>query len=76
MIVICVIVKFVTCYLGAENVFNHEQRNSKVFNGFYTATLIQQILQLTAFITALIILYLIRTILRKRPVCQTELCEP
>ena len=73
-IIVCVVIKFVSVYEGAEMSYEDDRVSMLLYHLFYVPTIIQQCIQLLAFIMSIFILFGIRNVLNKRPICQTGLC--
>ena len=75
VIVTCSIIKYACAAKGVREFYKFRHYNQKLREAYYIASIIMQFFQILMFILTVIILYVIRTMLSKPPVCQTGLCQ-
>ena len=75
LFIVCMLTKFVTVYISASDLYDENDPGKGCYMAHYSATIVEQCLQMVLLILSLLILYKIRTILGQRPVCQTGLCQ-
>ena len=75
IVIVCCITKYVCSDVGARYYYENRILLTGLVDAYFVCAWIEQVFQFMMFALTMYILYKIRTILNKRPVCQTGLCE-